>query len=515
MVEAGEVQGNVLYAYGVDFRYARYVLLRITDRAGARARLRDWLRQVTFGGRPRKPPPFAPYDPDDETAFVPEALRNQPHLNIAFTFTGLEALGVPADLLYAFPKDFRDGARLRSEANGDRGASAVDQWIDDLGTGHLLLVIHANSQERRDQFVGQLLSGTAGYMTTLHDRPAALLDASRADGTVAAAAEPDEKTSSCGSSFDREHFGFADGCSQPAIEGTSPGPDPAGDGVYSISRNRWWRPFQWLELLIEDLGLRPVSRRWRPIRAGEFLLGYGNEDGDLPEGPPAPLGPNGTFMVYRPMQQHVAAFDSFINAEAGRLNLNADLLRSKVVGRWPDGTPLTLSPERPDPLIADNRRRANDFLYQEQRHGYHGDRDGYGCPLGAHIRRTNPRDGLPGGGERSMRHRIIRRGMPYGSREGDDERGLVFVCFSSSISDGFEFIQRTWCDSGQAFGLHHERDLLLQQGDAEELTGMVIQGPGNETVVLDPPPQPLVTVRGCEYLFLPSRRACAWLANLP
>jgi hypothetical protein len=113
-----------------------------------------------------------------------------------------------------------------------------------------------------------------------------------------------------------------------------------------------------------------------------------------------------------------------------------------------------------------------------------------------------------------MRHRIIRRGMPYGDRDEGSDRGLVFVCFSASIRDGFEFIQREWLNGGNAFGLGRERDLLLQQAeDPKELTGMVLQGPHGSTAVLGRPRRPLVTVRGCEYLFVPSRRACSWLTS--
>jgi len=516
VIEASEVQGNVLYAYGDTFPFARYVLLRITDTAGARARLKDWVTQVTFGRRPwdvRARQHETCDQKREHAATVPTGSMVQPHLNIGLTYTGLQTLGIRDELLYAFPREFREGARPRSHGNGDRGPSAASEWIDGLGTGHLILIVHGTTEQGRDRFLDQLLLGASGCMTRLHDRSAALLKPRRLDTTIAGRPTFDPSEVSCALTFDREHFGFADGCSQPAIESIAA--DPTGDGVYASLRGRWWRPLRWLELLIEELGIRPVDRRWRPIRAGEFLLGYENEDGEFPKGPPAPLGPNGTFMVYRPMQQHVEAFDAFIQEQADRLDLNADLLRAKIVGRWPDGTPLTLSPERPNPIIGASRIRANDFLYEEDRHGYHPDRDGHACPLGAHIRRTNPRDGLPGGGERTMRHRIIRRGMPYGSRDRDEERGLVFVCFSASINDGFEFIQRTWCNSGEAFGLGRERDLLLQQGSAEELTGMVIPGPSNETVVLSAPSRPLVTVRGCEYLFLPSRQACQWLANLP
>jgi hypothetical protein len=38
--------------------------------------------------------------------------------------------------------------------------------------------------------------------------------------------------------------------------------------------------------------------------------------------------------------------------------------------------------------------------------------------------------------------------------------------------------------------------------------------PGYRPVDLPPPERPFVTVRGCEYLFVPSRRASAWLAGL-
>lgn len=218
-------------------------------------------------------------------------------------------------------------------------------------------------------------------------------------------------------------------------------------------------------------------------------------------------------MVYRPMDQNVDGFTDYVEREAGRLGLPVELIRAKIVGRWSDGTPLALSPEREDPLIADDRRRANDFLYREARNGVPADPDGYGCPLGAHVRRANPRDALPGGGERSMRHRIIRRGMPYGAR-GSADSGLAFVCYSASIADGFEFIQRTWCNTGSEMGLGTERDPLLQQGNPGELTGMVIQSPDNETVVMRPPEEPFVTVRGCEYLFVPSRRGFEWLTSL-
>jgi Dyp-type peroxidase family len=475
VIEHGEVQGNVLYAYGTGFPAARYVHLRVADGAADRARavLAGWARAVTFGRRPDSLPPE-------------EARR--PHVNLAFTYHGLGALGVRDDVLHEFPEEFRAGARARAPlVDGD--PAAADAWDEGLGEAHVLLIVHAECPEACAERVDALLAAARAAGDPLRECAAqqatALLDRGAGEDF------------SCGTRYSREHFGFADGCSQPSVEGVDD--DPTGDGL-----NARTHPERTLAAFAEDVGLRPVRRRWRPIRAGEFLLGYRNEDGQLPAGPPAPLGPNGTFMVYRKLEQDVARFNRHLNAEAKRLGIDRMELRARVLGRWPDGTPLDLSPHAEDPRISTNRHRANDFDYSD-------DRAGLRCPLGAHVRRTNPRNGLPGGAEATMRHRIIRRGMPY---EDADGRGLLFVAYNSSIKDGFETIQRLWCLDGAALGLGSEPDYLLQQpAPGRPLAGMVVRYDGAEPARIKPPRKPFVTLRGCEYLFLPSRRACAWLTR--
>jgi deferrochelatase/peroxidase EfeB len=470
VVEIDEVQGNVLSAYGPRFRFARY--LRLTfDRStpgveAARWLLRRWNPRVTFG-RPSR----------DAAG---------PHLNVAFSYSALRGLGLPPSLLSAFPADFRVGARARAAALGDRWPGE-DWYRLPFRECDVLFAVHGRSHASCDPVARALLADVEawpGLLSVVQDRIAGSTD-------LPPEAEP---------------FGFSDGRSQPAVEGVDE--DAQGDGVYAAVSPGGRGLFRNTALALEDLGLKRIRRQWRLLRPGEFVLGYMNEDDVRPEGPPAPLGPNGTFAVYREMPQDVDGFAEYTKSWGERLGMDPKALAAKIIGRRQDGTSLLLSRENGARAVA-HRRRANYFLYEE-------DPDGFACPFGAHVRRANPRDALPGGSERTMRHRIIRRGLPYSVPANDDdpaEFGLVFVCFSASIAAGFEFIQTHWINRGDGLGLGTGPDFLLQQrGDDGTLAGQLLI-PGYRNVVLDPPSRPFVGVRGCEYLFVPSRAACEWIVR--
>ena len=81
------------------------------------------------------------------------------------------------------------------------------------------------------------------------------------------------------------------------------------------------------------------------------------------------------------------------------------------------------------------------------------------CPHFAHIRKTNPRDiatdlGKP---HDSMLRMILRRGIPFGmplvgvkkpsKKLLRQERGLMFICYGSTIEEQFEFLTRRWANS--------------------------------------------------------------------
>src|SRR6185369_11191026 len=76
-----------------------------------------------------------------------------------------------------------------------------------------------------------------------------------------------------------------------------------------------------------------------------------------------------------------------------------ELAGAMVVGRFEDGTPVTMSDEARD------ENPPNDFNYT----GDAGSR----CPFQAHIRKVNPRGSGPGGLADERTHIMPRRGIPF------------------------------------------------------------------------------------------------------
>lgn len=428
-----DVQGNVICGYGSPF--AHYVFARVTDAAAARRWLADGLDHITYNASWQHNPP--------EHTF-----------NVAFTHSGLTALGVPAES-FAGLDAFTQGMRARAEALGDRGASSPCEWQPGLRDAHVLVALTAWEAEHlrslRAETEERLARPSSGLAVT-HNQPAAALPGAR------------------------EHFGFGDGFSQPSIAGTVTGPRN-GEGTLT----RW--------------------RRWRDLALGEFILGYRDEGGLEPVAPAGDLGVGATFMVVRKLEQDVPAFRTYVREQARRYGRDETWIAAKMMGRWPNGSPLALYPDSPGPDASSDREHTNRFRYAQ-------DPDGRGCPVGAHVRRANPRDALGWQGRLTQRHRILRRGMSYGpplpdgvTEPDDHERGLMFVCFQSSIERQFEFVQRQWLGDGNVFGLDDDRDPVAA-GTPAPRGQMVIQG--SPPMFLSGLPQ-FVKLRGGDYFLLPGR----------
>ena len=367
--------------------------------------------------------------------------------------------------LGSFPQDFREGMAARAQLLGDTGDSAPERWEPGfLHPGvHVLVMISAQTEPALQEHDARLRAAAeASGLTVVADQVGAALP-----GGI-------------------EHFGFADGFAQPAIEGAGVEPRP-GQGA-------------------------PDGKDgWRPIRAGEFILGYADEQGALPDTPdPDQFGVNGSYLVYRKLRQDVAAFRRLVAEGARRYPGGEELLAAKIVGRWRDGTPLASSPDRPDPALAADPARNNAFSFAD-------DADGRRCPIGSHIRRANPRRSLPFDGALVNRHRLIRRGIPYGTPlpvgAADDgaDRGVVFMCLQASIARQFEFVQSQWFAGGNAFRLGDDQDVVMGLQDHEGARKMTV--PGSPPFFLGPLSR-LVTVRGGEYFFCPGINGLRHLAAL-
>jgi Dyp-type peroxidase family len=400
------------------------------------------------------------------------------------TCAGLRALGVPEGVIGTFSDEFREGLAARSPMLGDLGPSGPSHWDGGLGTGaaHVLVILNGRARDEIEADLASLRASIehAPGLSVVHEQYAELLSPPAGD----AAAPP------------REQFGFSDGAAQPAIAGVSDS-SAAGGGV-------------------------PLAGgAWRALALGEFVLGYPDEDTlvdpqkRLPSAPADPLGRSGTYLVYRKLRQDVALFRRVLRHAADVFSGgDEELLAAKVVGRWRNGTPLGKSPDRPDPGFSATAAGSNSFRYLDV------DADGRRCPLGAHIRRSNPRDALgwprlDDAGLLSFRHRIIRRGVPYGPplpagvlEDDGVDRGLVFVCFNASISRQFESVQLQWLNDGNGFHLGYDSDFLL--GSPLGTGKMTVQG--NPPFMLGPQ-GPFVTTRGGEYLFMPGIAALRALAR--
>jgi Dyp-type peroxidase family len=297
-----------------------------------------------------------------------------------------------------------------------------------------------------------------------------------------------------------EHFGFLDGISQPGIRGLTPVSNPIR------------RP---------DQGLPGQDLVW----PGEFVVGYPTQNPKDPRKPgpipplAAPWARNGSYMVFRRLEQMVPEFHRFVAAQAAHLGINPELLASRMVGRWRSGAPLVLAPREDNPRLGDDEKQNNDF-------GFAADPLQRVCPYAAHIRKVNPRDDSPEGKAAMLTHRIIRAGIPFGPEVMPGEgktthsRGLMFVCYQASIERQFEFIQAQLANN-PGFVAGKKRpdsgslvtpgiDPIIGQAPAGGIRAMDEPAPdypaGNRRTSLEIPDE-FVKLTAAAYFFMPSLSA--------
>ena len=384
--------------------------------------------------------------------------RQDTWVAVVITYAGLAALEVPESSLASFSPAFRDGMAASASAVGDTGDSSPEHWDRPYGTGDIHVAV-------------TLLSATDEIWKANLEKAHAVLDS--LPGITLLAREDFAQ-----SAEQRTPFGYKDGISFPNIVGNA---------------------------------VSPIVDQEEPVAAGEFILGYPGEAGRMLAMPqPAVLGRNGTFVSFRKLHSNVAAFRRFLKANATP-DMSPELLAAKMAGRWPSGAPLMLAPERDAPELGYDLQRMNNFTYAQ-------DPKGLRCPMGAHIRRMNPRDTALEVMTNVKIHRIIRHGTSYGpplpeNALDDDgkERGIFFIFLSAKAPETFEFLKKEWINSGNFLGLGEEEDPIA---GAHASTGTF-------TIPMKPIRRRLQTLerftvtRGGEYGFVPSLSALRWLASSP
>lgn len=382
--------------------------------------------------------------------------QNKRWVTVAFTWNGLRALGVNEDSLATFPEEFKQGMVARAEMLGDTGENHPDNWVGELASPdlHAIVILFARDGAER------------GRCQIEHKKLVAQCEGVQALSALDLEATPP---------FDyaHDHFGYRDRMSQPVIEGTGEVPTP-GSGA--------------------------------PLKPGEFILGYPDEDGppaNLPQ--PEILSRNGSYMAYRRLQEHVGKFREFLR-EHGNTPEEQELIAAKLMGRWRSGAPLALALDKDDPALAADMQRNNDFNYRQM------DPHGYAVPLGSHMRRMNPRDTA----HNMNRRRMIRRGATYGPHlpegvpEDGVERGIAAFVICASLIRQFEFAQNVWANDRNFHELGNERDPIIGTQDGT-LEYKIPKRPIRKKITSLPA---FTTLRGGAYFFLPGLKALRYLAEL-
>ncbi len=480
-LDLGDIQGFILRGYRMPM--VRHFLLSV----GVPAKAREVLGQLVSGDE--SDTPQITTAEDWHVGFEPgprdnldDVLRRKPDycLNVGLTWPGLVALEVKdrvPTLSFKSFGAFIAGAAARAQLVGDTGASGPLNWIGSFGSGsdHALVTLHALSP---------------GAMTTYSDRLSALFaegdafrEIWRGNGMALMEMKDGQPVPTS-----KVHFGYTDGISMTTIHG--------GPEHYPPDHQQPCEP--WL-----------------------FVLRHEAENYIVPE--PQELGLNGSFACFKMAMTDVVGFENFLQSNKDKID--PELLAAKICGRWRNGVPLALSPETDSPPGGIPLDQLNNYEYVNADGS--GDPKGLRCPVGAHMRRINPRgqpvtgQGQPGGSNNT--HRLIRRGMPYGpaydpAQPYDGvERGLMGYFINSSFENQYEFVLSQWVNDSEFAGAVRldpkSKDPMIGTQDPAESIFVIPQANSAPPIKITGFSS-FVTTRAAAYCFLPSVTAIKFVSKL-
>jgi deferrochelatase/peroxidase EfeB len=481
ILDLGDIQGFILRGYRMPM--VRHFLLTV----GVPAEARKLLGRLVSGDE--SDAPQITTAEDWHVGFEPgpgdnpyEAPRRKPDycLNVGITWPGMIALEirdrVPTISFKSFGA-FTAGAAERAKLVGDTGPSAPKNWIGAFGKGrdHVLLTLHTLSPDAMKSYSDRL--------SALLAEGDAFREIWRQDGMALMEMRDGQPVPTF-----RVHFGYTDGISMTTIHG--------GPEKYPPDHQQPCEP--WLFVLRDD--------------AENYIV---------PE--PRELGLNGSFAVFKMIVTDVVGFENFLQSNKDKID--PELLAAKICGRWRNGVPLALSPETDNPPGGIPPEQMNNYEYVNADGS--GDPKGLRCPVGAHMRRINPRgqpvtgQGQPGGSNNT--HRLIRRGLPYGpsydpkmSYDGI-ERGLLGYFINSSIENQYEFVLGQWVNDAEFVGAVRlppkAKDPMIGTQDPTESIFLIPQANGALPITVTGFTS-FITTKAAAYCFLPSITAIKFISQL-
>lgn len=382
---------------------------------------------------------------DDALRYRKEGISGGIFANFFLTRKGYEALGFAP---FKIPKNqpFTMGMK-NQQIRGFLGDPEVEKWeVGYQKEIHALILIADDDLNNLLQTVNHICQELRQVAVILH----------REDGFIL--------RNKAGQII--EHFGFVDGVSQPLF----------------IKR-------EIVKAQVNDCGFN----QW-DSRAPLDIVLVKDPNGKTEDS-------YGSYLVYRKLEQNVKGFREDQENLARTLNIKEDLAGALVVGRFPDGTPVTKS-DIPTYAVTPT----NNFNYDE-------DVSATKCPFHAHIRKTNPRgdtgrvESSPGYDESlaiERSHRITRRGVSYGEKDPNQApetgSGLLFLCFQADIENQFNFIQARWANPNRFVKVGVGPDPLIGQPQGSQKWPEKWGEEGTK----DYPFKLWVSMKGGEYFFAPS-----------
>ena len=531
-----DIQGNIVFGYGrYGYPKARYIFFKFNGGVTGREFVKQLADLITTS---------APLDKQREGVDKPDSTTN-----IAFTYKGLQKLNIPDESLRSFPDEYRMGMKARAAILGDDQVSSPEHWDpiwqDESKQVHMWMSINGASEtcvDERYNLVLEILDNVNS--TSDQSKQVELLSGHRGakgqDNLPYQSASAIYKDYEVGTGetkktlslpTNKEHFGYSDGISNPYFKGMSSNPEDCIGGGATTGKD-------------------PATEAgWKPIDTGEFVLGHRDETNEYPAAPvPRLLSYNGSFMVYRKLHENVGSFEEYTEKTGEKFDGGSEAVKAKFSGRWPNGAPMAtyptladaeafgneleaamftlfINPETKDKENKEVRKKYEKLKLSMVAFDYEDTINGSKCPVGAHMRRTNPRGALEFGKDGAFntpgalvdRRRILRRGLPYGdssdrtSNKGD--HGIIFIAINSNIERQFEFVQQQWINYGNDYKLSNTKDPILGNHKASEsgcpMGRNIIDGDsetGRLPHMCANMPR-FVETRGGDYFFIPSMTA--------